>query len=130
MSFLKSISDEIYNTTSSMNSLIVLGNMKLKDIIEVRDGNGTIHVPAGAAVGLWDGWSGAGSMLEIELEQDIRVPSSIVDRIYEAYEKNGDVYGPQEIWGLTSEAYSTPLTLSGVNIKKALNRNFILLLKN
>ena len=108
--FLKSLRQEYIDTLSQMNSIIFLGTMSLKDMMDSKE-TGSIKVPTNTVLGFWDGWSGSGSTLGIELEKPVVVPYEIRDRIYAAYGKTNDVYTPQEIYGLISEVYDVNFIL-------------------
>lgn len=108
--FLKSLRQEYIDTLSQMNSIIFLGTMSLKDMMDSKE-TGSIKVPANTVLGFWDGWSGSGSTIGIELEKPVVVPYEIRDRIYAAYGKTNDVYTPQEIYGLISRVYDADFIL-------------------
>ena len=90
--FLHSCHVEMVNVVSHMNSLVFLVKMPLRDLIRLQelinlqDRNGRhwdarenpycgyIVIDKSAMCGLYDGWSGGGSVLEIELEKDVRLP--------------------------------------------------------
>lgn len=108
--FLKSLIQEYIDTLSHMNSIIFLGTMSLKDMMDSKE-TGSIKVPTNTVLGFWDGWSGSGSTIGIELEKPVVVPYELRDRIYTAYGKTNDVYTPQEIYGLISEVYNADFIL-------------------
>lgn len=108
--FLKSLRQEYIDTASQMNSIIFLGTMSLKDMMDSKE-TGSIKVPTNTVLGFWDGWSGTGSTIGIELEKPVVVPYEIRDRIYAAYGKTNDVYTPQEIYGLISKVYDVDFIL-------------------
>lgn len=95
---LKSLRTEVANCSTHMNALTFFVSMTLRELLELQE---KIHdykkaVAAGkikgrnrkedsiiidhtAKCGLFDAWSGAGSILEIELEQDVVLPLRYVD---------------------------------------------------
>jgi hypothetical protein len=77
--FLNSVVDESANVTTQMNGLTFFIKMTLKDFIEYVDNKKTIVLSSGTRCGLYDPWSGAGSLHEIELEKDIEVPWAIAE---------------------------------------------------
>lgn len=90
--FLQSCRQEMANVCTHMNALTFLVRMNLRDLItlnklvRMQDRNGRLYDAAkrpycGYIVldkktmcGLYDGWNGSGSVLEIELEKDVKIP--------------------------------------------------------
>lgn len=96
--FLKSIRREILNASTHMNALVFFVEMTLDELISLweaikesskndpplRDGSyrtvnmkkgrRAVFIDKGANCGLVDFWNGAGSVLEINLEKDVRLP--------------------------------------------------------
>ena len=113
--FLKSVCQEICNTTTDTNKLTVLLNMKISDILDWNDiicnqdnlkdfQETVIKVPKNARIGLVDTHNGAGSTIEIELENDLNIP---LKYIYDV--KPDDVYckhSVESIYNPTSSFWS------------------------
>ena len=111
--FLESMRCEIVNLPSQMATLTFLAKMTLRDLIELnelirlqdRDGVyydatkkpycGYIVIDKTAETGLYDPWNGGGSMFEIELEKDVRVP---VRFIRSALPDGGDGYSVSGVY--------------------------------
>lgn len=80
------------NETSSINMLTILVKMPLREAIKLnekirkaeetghqyspwlRPDCGSVTISKNANVGLYDAWNGGGSLFEIELEKDVRIP--------------------------------------------------------
>jgi len=106
-SFFGSIAQELDNFTGgSLVQLVFLGSINLEDYIK---GFEYIHIPKDAICGLVDTYSGAGSVLEINLEKPINLPKDEI-RIYH---KDGYRYNIDEIYGLSSGAWKADIQLKG-----------------
>ena len=71
---LKSMYNELYNCTSHMNQLTIFKKMTLKEMIELKESKEPLNITKDYTLGLVDTWSGAGGLLEIELEKDFKLP--------------------------------------------------------
>lgn len=114
--FLESVRQELANLPSHMATLTFLVEMKLRDLIELnrlidlQDRNGIMYdarknpycgyivLDKSTMTGLYNPWDGGGSVFEIELEKDVRLPirfirSALPDvRVHYEYPV-GEVYG-------------------------------------
>ncbi|MDD5598054.1 MAG: hypothetical protein PHV82_08920 [Victivallaceae bacterium] len=120
--FLKSVLAEVENVTTSMNVLTFLVKMPLKEWFKLHDaiskekplndcyfprkskGRGYIILDEGTTCGLYDPWNGAGSVLEIQLEKDVRLPIRMIDS---AWPDGGRGYSINEIYGLCLSAWTS-----------------------
>ncbi len=111
--FLQSMRQELANLPSHMSTLTFLVKMTLRDLIRLnelirlqdRSGHyydatkkpycGYIVIDKTAETGLYDPWNGGGSMFEIELEKDVRVP---VRFIRSALPDGGDGYSVSDVY--------------------------------
>lgn len=99
---LKSLRTEVHNCNSHMNALVFLVEMSVEQLFELQDtikenqkkdkplpkgayrcvwarsGYKTITIDKSAVCGLYDAWNGAGSLLDISLEQDVVLPLKYV----------------------------------------------------
>lgn len=66
----------------------------------------TIRIDKMAHCGLYDSWSGAGSVLEIELEQDVVLPIQFIST---AWPDGARGYGASEVYGLASNYWTSTL---------------------
>lgn len=116
--FLDTVYSEINNVTSSMNALTFFVNMSLSDLLKLNtllkddsNKNKTITIKKCTSCGLVDYWNGAGSLLGIELQNDVVLPLEYVfDASYDGYIGR---YGVSEIYG-----YDESLWNGAVNIPK------------
>ena len=115
--FLESMYVELINLPSHMSTVTFLTKMTLRQLIRVneairwRDKRGTVydarlHPQCGYIVlgketmcGLYDPWAGGGSILEVELEKDVKIPIKFIRcalpddcRLHHEY-SIGSVYG-------------------------------------
>ena len=118
---LASIRKEVLNITSHMNTLTFLVEMSLDDCIRLNElvrlqdrfGHhydatknpycGYVVIDKDTSVGLFDPWYGGGSLFEIELEKDLRLP---IKFIRSALPDGGDGYSVSDIYGMCGSAWS------------------------
>ena len=121
--FVDSCITELKECTSLMNALTFLVEMDLNTAIDILEKQkkalkdkvynefnpqetkgtpiGFITLDKSTTCGLFDNWYGAGSMLEIECERDIKLPLHFIDRI-DTDSRIQSVYGlSYECWGDT-----------------------------
>lgn len=80
--FLKSLEEEILNETTCLNALTFFVNMTLGELLNINDTQSKkIRINKNTNCGLVDFWNGAGSLLNISLEKDLIINSSIIDSI-------------------------------------------------
>ena len=118
--FLESMRVEVANISSHMNTVTFLVEMPLKDLMELnrliklqeRNGRfydarknpycGYIIIEKTAETGLYDPWNGGGSVFEIELERDVKLP---VKYIRSALPDGGDGYSIEGVYGMCGSAW-------------------------
>ena len=118
---LKSIYRETLNCGSHMNALAFLVKMTLEEYFTLRDGidkerernksyylsertgRGYLLLSKDTTCGLYDSWNGSGSVLEIKLEKDVRLPFRC---IASADHDGCHGYGIREIYGCGSDLWS------------------------
>lgn len=118
---LKSIYVETANCSTHMNALVFLVKMTLAQYFNLRDaidieekrnksyylsertGRGYLVLSKDTTCGLYDAWNGAGSLLEIKLEKDVRLPFRCIDS---AKHDGCRGYSIREIYGCGSELWS------------------------
>ncbi|MBQ7818576.1 MAG: hypothetical protein IJ341_02645 [Bacteroidales bacterium] len=112
---LKSIRDEVLNCTTHMNALIFLVRMSLGELFTLYERQnmlktrGSIVLSKQSRCGLYDAWSGAGSLMEIDLEKDVVLSlSNVYSIIPDGCEHN---YGVAEVYGVTTDFW-TPTLIS------------------
>lgn len=116
---LKSLRKEVLNCSSHMNALTFFVEMSLKELLElqemlkendkndieggarqtlqIRKGQHKLILSKDSVCGLYDAWSGAGSILEIELEQDVELPLKYVST---ALPDGARGYGAARVYGI------------------------------
>ena len=113
--FLQSVRQEVENECSNMNMLTFLVSaslgdlMKINSVMKKRDSEGsrydaalnpdcgTITISKETMTGLYDSWSGGGSLLEIKLEKDVELP---IKYIHSALPDGSVGYGVDQVYGL------------------------------
>ena len=118
---LKSIYHETLNCGSHMNALVFLVKMTLEEYFNLHDGinkerernksyylsertgRGYLVLSKDTTCGLYDSWNGSGSILEIKLEKDVRLPFRC---IASADHDGCHGCGIREIYGCGSDLWS------------------------
>lgn len=118
--FLQSMRVEVANIASHMNTVTFLVEMSLEELIELnrliklqeRNGRfydatknpycGYIVLDKKTMTGIYDPWGGGGSVFEIELEKDVRLP---VKFIRSALPDGGDGYSVESVYGMCLSAW-------------------------
>lgn len=100
--FLESVYTECLNTSTCMNALTFFVKMTLEECLDMIDKlreqkDGVIVLSKDTPCGLYDPWSGAGSVLEIELERDVELPIKYIDS---AMPDGCRGYGVDDIYGM------------------------------
>ena len=104
--FLKTVVEELENPTSSMNALSFFVSMTLGEYIRFIKEGETITVDTSTSCGLVDHWSGAGSLLSIELAK----PVTLTKDILEPHVDGGRGYGVDSIYGMLSSFWGSTVT--------------------
>lgn len=118
--FLQSLRVELANANSMMNTLTFLARMTLQELIDLneliklQDRNGRMYdatkipycgyvvIDKKAETGLYDPWNGCGSVFEIELEKDIRLP---IRFIRSALPDGGDGISIDRVYGMCGSCW-------------------------
>lgn len=121
--FIKSTIEELENLPSHMATLTFLVNMPLFDyfdlreamaaeeklndsyVLEDRKGKGTITISKNTMCGLFDVWSGGGSLLEIELDKDVVLPIKCIWKAEIETGKSQYGYSVDSVYGLVGSAW-------------------------
>lgn len=128
--FVESCITELVNCCTHMAALTFLVRMPLKTAIELEEYRakllrekkfgryspqdckknlGYIILNKSTVCGLYDDWNGSGSLLEIELEKDVKLPIQFLDGIYSDKRI-------QQVYGLTSECWKE--TIKDIKLKE------------
>ena len=112
---------EVANIASHMNTVTFLVEMSLSDLMELnrlirlqdRNGHfydsrknpycGYIILEKDTVTGLYDPWQGGGSVFEIQLERDVKLP---VKYIRSALPDGGDGYAVESVYGMCGSAWT------------------------
>ena len=111
---------ELANLPSAMSTVTFLVDLTLEQLIGLnrlirlqdRDGRnydsrknpycGYVVIDKDTMTGLYDPWQGGGSVFEIQLEKDVRLP---VKFIRSALPDGGDGYSVEEVYGMCGSAW-------------------------
>jgi hypothetical protein len=106
--FLETLRQELANLPSEISILTFLARMSLKDAIALNElikahSDKNVVIDKKAETGLYDPWSGGGSVLEIELEKDVVLPIKYIRSAmpdgYDGYYSIEKTYGVvRSIW--------------------------------
>ena len=121
--FIESCIQELENLSSHMGTLTFLVNMRLFDYFELREametekklndsyifeerkGKGSITISKDTMCGLFDVWSGGGSVLEIELDKDVILPIKCIWRAEIETGKSEYGHSVDSVYGLVGSAW-------------------------
>lgn len=78
--FLESLREELLNCTSHMNCLVFMKKTTIRQWLEMLDAK-SVTIPRQTGCGLVDYWCGAGSLLDIRLEKDIKATKKNISEI-------------------------------------------------
>lgn len=119
--FLESMRVELANLSAAMSTVTFLVELTLEQLIELnrliklqdRDGVhydstknpycGYIVIDKDTETGLYDPWNGGGSVFEIQLEKDVRLP---VKYIRSALPDGGDGHSIESVYGMCGSAWT------------------------
>lgn len=127
-SFLKSIRNEVLNCGTHMNALTFFVKMTLEECLNLaeykradssmnesadyasvrqRHGNDYIVLNKDTPCGLYDPWSGAGSILEMSLDKDVKLPMKFIST---SWPDGCRGYGVGSIYGMLSSFWKSGIT--------------------
>ncbi len=133
--FLQSMRQELANLPSHMSTLTFLVKMTLRDLIQLnelirlqdRNGHyydatknpycGYIILDKDTETGLYDPWQGGGSLFEIELEKDVRIPI----RFIRSALPDGGIkheYSVSEVYGMCGSAWKETVKMIHAPLKE------------
>lgn len=103
--FLASVSSEVYNGYGC-ESLTFCVKMTLGQAIELKEKmkenpNGSIVLDKRATCGLFDMWSGAGSLLDITCEKDVEIPFENIWKFYVDEKRSRNCDSIHNVYGTT-----------------------------
>lgn len=127
---LKSIRTEVLNCSTHMNALTFFVEMTVEQLFDLqealkdngkddptyeknkyicvweRKGRRNIVIDKSAICGLYDNWNGAGSILEIKLEKDVKLPMKYIST---AWPDGGRGYAATEVYGICRSMWTPTL---------------------
>lgn len=118
--FIKSVVQELENLPSSMGALTFCVSMHLEELINLNDKMKNkepfvLTIDKSAVCGLYNAWNGGGSILEIELDKDVEVPSNL---IFKACEDHSLAYqGIHGVYGTSDGLWKASVSVKDLEIK-------------
>lgn len=121
--FIESCIQEMENLPSHMATVTFLVSMKMLDLVALREamnaerklnksytpeqrkGEGYIVIGKEAMCGLYDPWSGGGSVLEVELDKDVRLPLKYIFSASLDGAKECGLYDVGDVYGMCGNAW-------------------------
>lgn len=104
--FLNSVKDELAEETSHMNVLAFFKKFTLGNLLSFAQAKAPLNIRKGTSCGLFDPFNGSGSILEIQLVEDITVPHKLIAEVLiDAANdgRNGSRYGIDCIYGMCED---------------------------
>ena len=104
--FLNSVKDELAEETSHMNVLAFFKKFTLGKLLSFAQSAAPLNIKKGTSCGLFDPFNGSGSMLDIQLVEDITVPHKLIAEVLiDAANNghNGSRYGIDCIYGMCED---------------------------
>lgn len=109
--FMKSIYQELIDTTSSMNALTFLIDTTLEELINFDlDKIESVTVSKNSNCGLIDYWNGAGGSLSINLKEDVVIPKKFIDSF--TIDGNRGRYGIDSIYGMSEDEWNGTISIN------------------
>ena len=108
--FLASASSELANFPNAMGTIAVLTRIPIADIPKLNAPGYQITVPQGAKVGIFAPWVGGGSMLGIELEKPLAIPTEMVFET-QVEGVRCDAFTVNQVYGLADDAWKRPVAI-------------------
>lgn len=103
--FLTSLCQELANMVNYMNTMTVLTKMSMTDFAEFMQPGKEFVLPKNSMIGIFNPWNGGGSTLDIVLEKDLVVPSSLVYDVQIEGAKPDYQYTVDSVYGLVGNAW-------------------------
>lgn len=131
--FVKTTIQELQNVCSHMNTLIFLCKMSLREFIELKElikseeelnksyyyedrkGTKSFTISKNATCGLFNPWDGGGSVLEIELDKDVVIPTKAVFDVWidcNGSKCNDRGYDVADVYGICRSAFNGIVTIN------------------
>lgn len=109
--FLSSVCEELENTTNFMNTLTILADVSMRDYCSLIQPDQELILPKDIILGVFNPWLGGGSTLDIALEKDLIMPSSMIWSVQVEGAQMDSQYSVDSVYGLTTGAWKSGLTV-------------------
>lgn len=119
--FLKSVYDEVINNVGNNTTIAILCKTTLGEVLDWNANPTDITINKATSIGLYDIFSGSGSILDIQLEKPLVIPAQYIGEFwFDVKPKNYGGYSVDDVYGLTDEAYAADITLGNVSVQENL----------
>lgn len=109
--FLSSVCEELENTTNFMNTITVLAEVSMRDFCSLIQADKELVLPKDIILGVFNPWLGGGSTLDIRLEKDLVLPSSMIWHVQVEGTQMESQYSVDSVYGLSGGAWKKGLTV-------------------
>ena len=109
--FLSSVCQELDNAPNYMNTLTILAEVSAYDFARMMQDDNEIVFPKNVMLGIYSPWQGGGSVLEIELEKDLVVPTSLIWDAQIEGAQSVSQYTVDSTYGLVASCWKNPLEI-------------------
>ena len=110
--FLTSVCQELENHTYSMGVLTILAKVSMYEFAEMMQRDREITFAENVEIGIFNPWNGSGSVLEIDLDKPLTVPSSLIFDVQIEGVKPEYTYTVDDAYGLVESAWKKPVAIN------------------
>ncbi len=109
--FLTSVCQELNNAPNYMNIMTVLCSMSMYEFAEMMQPGKETVIPLDATVGIFNPWNGGGSLLDIELEKNLVIPSEAIWDVQIEGATLDHQYSVNKVYGLIDREWKNIRTI-------------------
>lgn len=109
--FLSTVCEELENTTNFMNTLTILADVSTYDFCALIQPDQELVLPKDTILGVFNPWLGGGSTLDITLEKELVLPSSMIWNVQVEGALMENQYSVDSVYGLNAGAWKGGLTV-------------------
>lgn len=116
--FLATACDELANMTNIMNTVTVLAEVPVSELPLLCSPGYEFKIDKSTPVGIFAPWVGGGSLLELDLEKPITIPSEMVFDVQVEGVKCDQGYTVDEVYGLVPSAWGYSLKVEVAEVEQ------------
>lgn len=114
--FLTSVCQELNNFPNYMGVMTILSSMSMYEFAEMMKPGKEIVIPMDATLGVFNPWNGGGSLLEIELEKELVIPSEAIWDVQIEGAALGHQYSVDSVYGLIDRNWKNLRTIRDAEV--------------